>query len=47
MRSAMRLAHNVRLASILALGAFALHQLRYLIASGALLARAARRAIAT
>ena len=28
----MRLAHSVRLAAILALGAFALHQLRYLIA---------------
>jgi hypothetical protein len=34
MRSAMRTAHRVRLASILALGAFALHQLRYLIAFG-------------
>ena len=34
MRSAMRTAHRVRLAAILALGAFALHQLRYLIASG-------------
>jgi hypothetical protein len=34
MRSAMRLAHNVRLAAILAVGAFALHQLRYLIAPG-------------
>src|SRR3954470_24642521 len=33
MRSAMRTAHGVRLAAILALGAFALHQLRYLIAS--------------
>jgi hypothetical protein len=32
MRSAMRTAHRVRLASILAVGAFALHQLRYLIA---------------
>ena len=32
MRSAMRLAHSVRLAAILALGAFGLHQLRYLIA---------------
>jgi hypothetical protein len=32
MRSAMRTAHRVRLAAILALGAFALHQLRYLIA---------------
>lgn len=31
----MRIAHNVRLAAILAVGAFALHQLRYLIASGA------------
>jgi hypothetical protein len=30
----MRIAHNVRLAAILALGAFALHQLRYLIAFG-------------
>src|SRR5689334_18177295 len=30
MRSALRLAHNVRLAAILAVGAFALHQLRYL-----------------
>jgi uncharacterized membrane protein YgdD (TMEM256/DUF423 family) len=35
MRSPLRIAHNVRLASILAVGAFALHQLRYLIASGA------------
>jgi hypothetical protein len=35
MRSTMRLAHNVRLAAILAVGAFALHQLRYLIAPGA------------
>ncbi len=34
MRSAMRTAHRVRLASILAVGAFALHQLRYLIAFG-------------
>ena len=34
MRSTMRIAHNVRLASILAVGAFGLHQLRYLIASG-------------
>ena len=34
MRSAMRLAHNVRLAAILALGAFALHQLRYLLTIG-------------
>src|SRR5262245_27899931 len=32
MRSTMRIAHNVRLASILAMGAFGLHQLRYLIA---------------
>jgi hypothetical protein len=31
----MRIAYNVRLAAILAVGAFALHQLRYLIASGA------------
>jgi hypothetical protein len=30
----MRTAHRVRLAAILALGAFALHQLRYLIAFG-------------
>jgi len=30
----MRIAHNVRLASILAVGAFGLHQLRYLIAAG-------------
>ena len=28
----MRIAHNLRLAAILALGAFALHQLRYLLA---------------
>src|SRR5256885_9543574 len=34
MRSAMRLAHRVRLAAVLVLGAFALHQLRYLIAFG-------------
>jgi hypothetical protein len=34
MRSAMRFAHNVRLAAILAVGAFGLHQLRYLIAAG-------------
>jgi hypothetical protein len=32
--SALRTAHRVRLASILAVGAFALHQLRYLIAFG-------------
>jgi hypothetical protein len=31
----MRIAHNVRVASILAVGAFSLHQLRYLIAPGA------------
>ena len=31
----MRIAHKVRLASILAVGAFALHQVRYLVASGA------------
>jgi hypothetical protein len=31
----MRIAHSVRLAAILAVGAFALHQLRYLIAPGA------------
>jgi hypothetical protein len=30
----MRIAHNVQLAAILAVGAFALHQLRYLIAFG-------------
>jgi hypothetical protein len=30
----MRIAHNIRLAAILALGAFALHQLRYLLAFG-------------
>src|SRR5436190_19301738 len=35
MRSAMRAAHNVRLAAILAVGAFALHQLRYLLAPSA------------
>jgi hypothetical protein len=34
MRPTMRIAHNVRLASILAVGAFGLHQLRYLIAGG-------------
>ena len=34
MRSAMRTAHRVRLAAILAVGAFALHQLRFLIAFG-------------
>ncbi len=34
MRSAMQTAHRLRLASILAVGAFALHQLRYLIAFG-------------
>jgi hypothetical protein len=33
-KSAMRTAHRVRLASVLAVGAFALHQLRYLIAFG-------------
>jgi hypothetical protein len=33
-KSPLRIAHNVRLASILAVGAFALHQLRYLIAPG-------------
>ncbi len=32
MAPAMRTAHRIRLASILAVGAFALHQLRYLIA---------------
>jgi hypothetical protein len=39
MRSAMRLAHSVRLAAILAIAAFALHQLRYLLIPGAELAR--------
>jgi hypothetical protein len=39
MRSAMRAAHNVRLAAILAVGAFALHQLRYLLAPSAEIAR--------
>jgi hypothetical protein len=34
MRSTMRVAHNVRLAAILAVGAFVLHQLRYLITGG-------------
>jgi hypothetical protein len=34
MRSAMRTVHRVRLASILAIGAFAVHQLRYLLAFG-------------
>src|SRR5919198_708721 len=34
MRSTMRIAHNVRLAAIVALGAFAVHQLRYLLAFG-------------
>jgi uncharacterized membrane protein YeiB len=34
MGSAMRTAHKVRLASILAVGAFVLHELRYLIAFG-------------
>ena len=34
MRSAMRTAHRIRLASILAVGVFALHQLRYLVAVG-------------
>ena len=48
MRSAMRLAHNVRLAAILALGAFALHQLRYLltVGSSAELAQAAHHYMA-
>lgn len=48
MRSAMRLAHSVRLAAILALGAFALHQLRYLltIGSSAELAQAAHHYMA-
>jgi hypothetical protein len=35
MRSTMRIAHNLRLAAILAVGAFALHQMRYLLALGA------------
>jgi hypothetical protein len=35
----MRAAHNVRLAAILAVGAFALHQLRYLLAPSAELAQ--------
>jgi hypothetical protein len=34
MRSTLRIAHNVRLAAIVASGAFALHQLRYLLAFG-------------
>jgi hypothetical protein len=34
MRAPLRIAHNVRIASILAVGAFALHQLRYLLAAG-------------
>ena len=34
MRSVMRLAHNIRLAAIFAVGAFALHQLRYLLTIG-------------
>jgi hypothetical protein len=34
MRLTMRTAHRIRLAGILALGAFALHQLRYLLAFG-------------
>src|SRR3954451_187939 len=34
MRSTMRIAHNVRLAAILAVEALALPQLRYLIAAG-------------
>jgi hypothetical protein len=34
MRSAMRTAHGLRLVAILAVGAFALHQLRYLLAFG-------------
>jgi hypothetical protein len=34
MRSTLRIAHNVRIASILAVGAFAVHQLRYLVAPG-------------
>jgi hypothetical protein len=38
----MRTAHRVRLAAILALGAFALHQLRYLIGGGAAAAESHR-----
>src|SRR5262245_51628295 len=34
MRSTLRIAHNVRLASILAMGAFGLHQVRYLALPG-------------
>lgn len=34
MRSTLRIAHNVRLAAIVASGAFALHQLRYQLAFG-------------
>src|SRR3954470_27854 len=34
MQSAMRTAHRIRLPSILAVRAFALHQLRYMLASG-------------
>ena len=34
MRSTIRIAHSVRLAAILAAGAFGLHELRYLIGSG-------------
>jgi hypothetical protein len=34
MRSTLRVAHNVRLAAILAVGAFVLHQLRYLVTGG-------------
>ena len=34
MRSAMRTAHRIRLAAVVSLGAFALHQLRYLLAFG-------------
>src|SRR5690242_9305408 len=41
MRSAMRAAHNVRLAAFLAVGAFALHQLRYLLVPSAELAQQA------
>jgi hypothetical protein len=46
MSSAMRTAHRVRLASVLAVGAFALHQLRYLIADGGASAAAGHRYMA-
>jgi hypothetical protein len=48
MRSAMRIAHNVRLAAILVVGVFVLHQLRYLltVGSSAELAQAGHRYMA-